>query len=541
MLRSVAVMKMKVTSTMFYFLLKRELPFYDQSQRLAGKSIRRIRYYRGDYLEEETLFLVDCSNGIPNLAGLSSCVFLLYNLDLEQGSLGVSESRALFLEDIIPGDSDYWVIREKIDSLELMEKALEVWTKLMAWDSQLKDALQNKSPLQNVLRLGQDIIQRPYALIDRNFSVIYMTKEFLEAIVGEEKVKDEESLKYLPSDKVQELLMDEEFHQAEEKRGLFYYYTNYEEEPFMCINIFSEERYLARLFSPVFSSHQDIEVGEKELFQHFASYVSKAYMSYTDDVLVRHQKDVLHNLVRRILTSSDQEKIFIGNALEVYGWKRHDTYVLLKLNFFMDEKWQAGLLYLCQQLEKEWKDSCAIVRGNRIAWIVNLSISQKGVENDEFFRSLSYLIRDYVCVAGVSDSFNDLAELKKYERQADIALDIGYKEQPHQWYFRFEDYKLKYMIGLVTKEFSGKELCHRVVKILMDYDEQNNTEYAYTLYTFLISEYNITHAADKIFIHRTTFVRRMERIKELTQVNLNDPDEVLQILLSFKLLNFKLL
>ncbi|NMA68285.1 MAG: hypothetical protein GX958_02565 [Desulfitobacterium sp.] len=538
MLRSVAVIEMQITSSMFFFQLEKELDFYSEYKRLSSITFKRIRYYR-DYLEGETLFLVDCSNGIPNLAGLSSCVFLFYNLNLDSDV--TPERGTLTFENLIPEDCDYCVLREGIDSLELMEKILEVWTKLMEWDSQLKDALQNKSPLQDVLQLGHNIIQRPYSLIDRNFSVIYMTEEFLEAIGDGEDLKNEESLQYLPSDKVQELLMDEEFHQAEEKRGLFYYYTNYEEEPFICINIFSEERYLARLFSPVYPSHRDVEVGEKELFRHFANYVSKAYMSYTDDVLVRHQKDVLHNLVRRILTSSEQEKIFIGNALEVYGWKKDDTYVLLKLNFFMDEKWQAGLLYLCQQLEKEWKDSCAIVRGNRIAWVVNLSVSQKGVENDEFFRSLSYLIRDYVCVAGVSDSFNDLAELKKYERQADIALDIGYKEQPHQWYFRFEDYKLKYMIGMVTREFSGKELCHRVVKILINYDEENNTEYAYTLYTFLISEYNITQAAEKVFVHRTTFVRRMERIKELTQVNLNDPDEILQILLSFKLLNFKLL
>lgn len=157
---------MKITSSMFFFLLKRELAFYSEYQRLAGKPFRRIRYFRSEHLEEETLFLVDCSNGIPNLAGLSSCVFLFYNLDLEKGSPGESQSRTLFLDDFIPGDSDYCVLSEKIDSLELMEKTLEVWTKLMAWDSQLKDALQNKSPLQKVLQLGEDTIQRPYALID---------------------------------------------------------------------------------------------------------------------------------------------------------------------------------------------------------------------------------------------------------------------------------------------------------------------------------------------------------------------------------------
>ncbi len=531
---------MKITSSMFFFLLKEELSFYTEYQRVTGLTFNMIRYHRGYYSDKETLYLVDCSNGMPNLSGLSTCVFLFYNLELEEDSVVESEHVNLFFQDIIPGDSDYCILRGKMDSLELMEKVMEVWTKLMEWDSRLKDALQDNSPLQNILRLGNYIMKRPYSLIDRNFSVIYMTPEFLEALGEGDKAKNEENLKYLPSDSVQELLMDDEFHQAEEKDGLFYYDTNSKEERFMCVNIFSGSSYLARLFTPAFPSQGEVEPGDKELFQHFAGYVSRAYMSYTGDVLIRHQEDVLHNLLRKILTNSDQENAFIGNALEAYGWKKDDTYVLLKLNFFMDEKWKAGLLYLCQQLEKEWKDSCAVLRGNRIAWVVNLSISQKGVENEEFFRSLSYLIRDYVCVAGVSDSFNDLSELRKYEKQADIALDIGFKEQPYQWYFRFDDYKLKYMTESVTKEFTGKELCHRVVRTLVDYDEEHNTEYAHSLYTFLVSEYNITHAAEKVFVHRTTFVRRMERIKELTKVNLEDPDEILQILLSYKLLNFKL-
>ena len=71
---------------------------------------------------------------------------------------------------------------------------------------------------------------------------------------------------------------------------------------------------------------------------------------------------------------------------------------------------------------------------------------------------------------------------------------------------------------------------------LAEYDTTHGTEYARTLVCFLRNSQNTTHAADELFIHRTSFMRRMAQIQNLVGINLDDPDEVLYLLLSAKLM-----
>ena len=62
-------------------------------------------------------------------------------------------------------------------------------------------------------------------------------------------------------------------------------------------------------------------------------------------------------------------------------------------------------------------------------------------------------------------------------------------------------------------------------------------EYARTLVCYLRNSQNATHTADELFIHRTSFMRRMAHMKDLAPFDLDDPDEALHLLLSAKLLD----
>ena len=46
----------------------------------------------------------------------------------------------------------------------------------------------------------------------------------------------------------------------------------------------------------------------------------------------------------------------------------------------------------------------------------------------------------------------------------------------------------------------------------------------------------MSQAANKLYIHRSTFINRMERITELTRLNLENYDTRLYLELSFRLL-----
>ena len=86
-------------------------------------------------------------------------------------------------------------------------------------------------------------------------------------------------------------------------------------------------------------------------------------------------------------------------------------------------------------------------------------------------------------------------------------------------------------------DFTPEQVCSHVLLDLIKYDTDNNTEYYKTLQTLFHHKFNYTHAAENLYIHRTTLIKRIERITQLTELNLDNPDENLYIELSFRYLD----
>ena len=139
-------------------------------------------------------------------------------------------------------------------------------------------------------------------------------------------------------------------------------------------------------------------------------------------------------------------------------------------------------------------------------------------------------------VAGCSRPFTGLRELGLYFRQALYALEFGRKKDSTRWYFRFNDYGLEYLLSYGTGIFKPEQVCHPALLTLREHDQQRQTSYYATLYMYFQQQFNMSRAAEKLYIHRSTFINRMERIQELTHLNLEDYDTRLYLELSFRLL-----
>ena len=151
---------------------------------------------------------------------------------------------------------------------------------------------------------------------------------------------------------------------------------------------------------------------------------------------------------------------------------------------------------------------------------------------------LPYLLRESLCKAGVSNTFNSFTSLSTYYRQAGITLSIGETLNETIWYHYFKDYALHYMMIKSLGEFTPLEICHSGLLKLKNYDKQRNTEYYKTLYTFIFYKFNTSHAANAFFIHRTTLISRLTKIFEISNIDLDDYNIRLYLMISFYILNF---
>ena len=93
---------------------------------------------------------------------------------------------------------------------------------------------------------------------------------------------------------------------------------------------------------------------------------------------------------------------------------------------------------------------------------------------------------------------------------------------------------LRYMMELL-KEHCDPVLRHPALRILNAYDQANRTELYRTLHCYLTNERNYDRTAEQMFIHRNTVKYRIERVAELTGVDLAEPEQRMLLLLSYAL------
>ena len=429
------------------------------------------------------------------------------------------------------------------DAALLLEKAYAALRAIDQWDARLKDGLLNRVPLAEFIRTGADMLTCPIAYFDRNLITLASSDDYW--TLDESASPSTEGLHVsgqMPSSRAVDLVDDLDYLNAAEKQGPFYY-ENAQNRIFLGVNTFDDGEYLARLVLALPAGQATLHPGEEQLAVHYHHYLDNLYRLYAGNVdVVSSQNDALHALARAgLLDGQIPPAAETASILRSYGWGKNDEFIVAKLVFFEGVHWDTISLYLCGLLERAVGASCAFPVERQIIWLVNLTRSAKPEETraqqmERITEALVSIIRDYACKTGISDEFSTMDRAHEYYLEAEHALAIGQVRDPHYWYYRFSDYTFDYLIAKSTEELSGDMLCHPALAKLAEYDTAHGTEYARTLVCFLRNSQNTTHAADELFIHRTSFMRRMAQIQNLAGINLDDPDEVLYLLLSAKLL-----
>ena len=190
--------------------------------------------------------------------------------------------------------------------------------------------------------------------------------------------------------------------------------------------------------------------------------------------------------------------------------------------------------FICNRLEGLMKGSCAFLLDENIVVYVNLNHYGRSME--EALAAANDFLQDSYLKAGISYMFTGLNRLKSYYLQSKIALEEGLRLHPLRWVNRFENIALDYLLGKCTERLEPDIVCSHAVLTLKKYDVEHKTEYYQTLKTYLSCQMNAVKAAKELFIHRSTFLYRMAHIKELVQIDLEEPDQLLYLLLTYRLL-----
>lgn len=183
------------------------------------------------------------------------------------------------------------------------------------------------------------------------------------------------------------------------------------------------------------------------------------------------------------------------------------------------------------------RETVSIHRGNLIITFIR-------VLNSEMDGKMSMLLSDFVdsiydaltsshevygVRIAVGKPSEEFLEISKSYMQAKEALRIAEQIESAEHASYYEELMVYRLINSVESKEYLYEFCSSVLGKLYDYDEQNKTNLVETLEQYFQCNSNISTAAKRMYLHRNTFIYRIEKIKGILGSELKDPEEMLEL------------
>ncbi len=226
---------------------------------------------------------------------------------------------------------------------------------------------------------------------------------------------------------------------------------------------------------------------------------------------------------------------FLYNLLDERNMDNYNIFDMTKTNF--PENIYVIVAQFVKKIENNYLKSTISLKlenifpnGNSVRYksymaILVSSISEKQREE------LAFLAKSESVNIGISWPFEDILEFKQFFNQAVTCIKqahhFGKTNQIFDYtYFAYYDLLYNY-----SGKISLKDYIHPALKILKNYD----TDFYITLRTYLECNKNLGETAELLFIHRNTLNYRINRIKQLTGLNLENSNVIYSLIDSFRI------
>jgi sugar diacid utilization regulator len=178
-----------------------------------------------------------------------------------------------------------------------------------------------------------------------------------------------------------------------------------------------------------------------------------------------------------------------------------------------------------------------VVYGNAVVYF--LSTDEDFTPDCESCEEFLSFLKANDLYAGLSNVFYEVAETRFYYEQALAAIEFGaFAKQNDIRLYPYEDVKIYRIAKELIRHARLEDVCHPAIVRLKQYDERKGTVLLDTLSKYLYFNRSPSHTAQAMNMHRNTLFYTINKIKGLTGLKLEDGDELLNIGVSIKLLDY---
>jgi purine catabolism regulator len=140
---------------------------------------------------------------------------------------------------------------------------------------------------------------------------------------------------------------------------------------------------------------------------------------------------------------------------------------------------------------------------------------------------------------GIGRQFKTISLLHKSFSEANEAIRLMQKFDKNEGISHFEDYAVYHFLDSNIKDMQLENFFMKSLGKVYEHDTLHETGYIQTLENYFNHNQNLSETAKAMFLHRNTLIYRVEKIKEILNTDLKNPEDLLQIQLALKI--FRLL
>lgn len=192
--------------------------------------------------------------------------------------------------------------------------------------------------------------------------------------------------------------------------------------------------------------------------------------------------------------------------------------------------------FLKQSIETLFLNYKSIFYKEHVLIILDLD-DEKKLE-DIIDKDVISFLQKHDIVLVISNFFSHILDLNKHYKQAMKSINIIHMLEINGNIFHHDDLIFYHLLKDMSEDFELMDYCSQSVYKLLEYDMKNNTKYYLTLKTYIEEDKNAIKTADKLFVHRNTINYRLNKIKEIMDVDLDNGDELFIISMSINILEF---
>ncbi len=409
---------------------------------------------------------------------------------------------------------DVCVFPEQTNRQMLFNFVQRLFDRLDEWSEKLKEIAETGSDCTELLESAEEMLQNPVWLCDENRNTVARAERFYTEL----------STEYLSTS--YKMLEDE---CDESKTGKPFRVKAAKDTELLCAR-FSAAGARFMLFCA--STERPFYGSDEVVFENLSGFVKMMLSEHKISVRALRQNrknDYIELHLRALLdqTSSENDAI---SLLSAQGWVKDGSYLTIAAETVSGDMRPSRIHTICDRMESAIKGCCAFLYHPVLTAVIKVEEQ----DLDKVIDAIHEFSDNEKLRVGISGPIEGFSFLPQLFNQAKFALNIA--SDSAQTILCFEEAADDYILRKATENLPIELICLRSVWNMVQYDMEHGTNYIETTAEYVKNHFNAVKTANALFIHRSTFLYRLERIQTQFGLKLEGENAMtLHFLLSIRL------